>query len=245
MAPEIFYKERLGQLNTEHKKLSQKKSVFGILRLGSIAAVIAAFYFLWSLGWIYVTTVSVILLFIFIQLIYKDLANKAAIEHLSHLIKINQDELTALLGSYYHFADGSQWIPKEHHYANDMDLLGHASLFQYLNRTTSEMGAGHLAEWLLAPATTTIILARQEAVKELSKNIHWRQELQAYGKEKSITYRTLLRLEEWLKQPYQFLPFKAWQWMRYVLPAIMLGISAAAWLDWISMNIFYGAFFLR
>ena len=244
MIPESYYTERLAVLTAEHKKLSNKKSVFGILRFGSIAALIAAFYLLWSFGWIYVVIAAIVLLFIFVQLIYKDLANKAAIEHLAHLIQINKDELTAITSGYYHFGDGASLQPKEHYYANDMDLLGHASLFQFLNRTTSQMGASAMADWLLAPATTEIITERQTAVKELCDKPEWRQKLQAFGKEKTITHRTQSRLQSWLAQPDSFSGFKAWQWLRYVLPAIMLMVSAAAWLDLVSMNIFYGTLFI-
>lgn len=244
MLPVEFYTTHLSRLQQEHKALLKKKSIFGILRFGSIAALIAVFYFLWSLGWLYVTAAAIILLIVFVQLIYRDLANKAAIEHHAWLIKINEDELLAMKGSYYHFADGAVLQPKEHYYANDMDVLGHASLYQFINRTGSEMGATRLASWLLHPASTDQILQRQFAIKELTEKILWRQELQAYGKEKVITLRTLSRLQNWMAQPASFSQFRPWKWLRYLLPAIMLGVSAAAWLDIIGMNIFYSFLFL-
>ncbi len=239
-----FYAENLTRLQAEQKKLLRKKSALGVLRFGSIAALVAVFYFLWSIGWIYVTAGAVLLLFVFVQLLYKDLSNKAAIEHLSNLILVNEDEIKALSGNYYHFKDGNELQPKEHSYANDMDILGHASLFQLLNRTTSEMGAKQLADWLLHPSNTDTIVNRQKAVKELSEKIHWRQKLQAYGKESSIRLQTLFRLQRWMQEPTAFIQFKAWKWLRYLLPGIMLGISAAAWFDLVGMNVFYGTLFL-
>ena len=53
MEPEIFYKTRVNELERELKKLQQKKSGFGWLRFGSIAAIVAAFYVFWSLGAVY------------------------------------------------------------------------------------------------------------------------------------------------------------------------------------------------
>ena len=244
MAPEIFYSSRVETLSAERKKLLLKKSVFGILRLGSIAVLIAVFYFLWATGPVYVAGAAVLLIIIFIQLIYKDLANRAAITNLTHLIKINEDEIKAVEGSYYHFADGVSLAPKEHYYANDMDIFGHASLYQFVNRSTSEIGAAQLAAWLLQPALPNDILSRQMAVKELKEKTIWRQQLQAYGKEKSITKNTLLRLQNWFAQADSFSPFKHWQWLRYALPAVILGISAATYFDLLSMGIFYGSLLL-
>ncbi|MEO6537609.1 MAG: hypothetical protein ABIT07_12655 [Ferruginibacter sp.] len=244
MAPEIYYSERVKTLSAERKKLLQKKSIFGILRLGSIAALIAVFYFLWFVGPIYVGVAAVLLIMLFIQLIYKDLGNRAAIENLTHLIKINEDELKAVNGAYFHFADGAELTPKDHFYANDMDIFGHASLYQFINRTTSEPGAAQLAQWLSEPAEPKEIFARQAAIKELKEKSAWRQQLQAFGKAKRITHNTLLRLQNWFANPDTFSQFKHWQWLRYILPAIIVGISIATYFDVLSMTFFYGALLL-
>ena len=244
MSPEMFYTYRLKTLSAERKKLLQKKSIFGILRLGSIAALIALFYFLWASGPVYVAGAALLLLIIFIQLIYKDLANREAISNLTHLIKINEDEIKAVDGSYFHFKDGAMLAPKDHYYANDMDIFGHASLYQFVNRSTSEMGAAQLAQWLLQPSSSNDILARQQAIKELKEKTPWRQQLQAYGKENSIQTNTKNRLEEWLHQPTLFLQFKHWQWLQILLPSIILFITAGAIFNFIPMNVFYGSLLL-
>src|SRR5665213_2479605 len=137
MDPKEFYHNRLTELNTELKKLKQRKSSFAWLRLGSIAAIVFAFYLLWSLGVVYVVTAIALLLFIFTRLIYADLKNQAKIEHTSKLINISENELKCLAGDYYDFETGAEHIPKEHPYSNDLDIFGRASIFQYINRTTS------------------------------------------------------------------------------------------------------------
>ena len=100
MAPGIFYKERIDDLQKDLKKLQQRKSGFGWLRFGSIAAIIVAFYVLWSLSVWYVIIVSILLLVVFIRLLFADLKNKAAIERTIHLTNINNDELKFLDGNY-------------------------------------------------------------------------------------------------------------------------------------------------
>ena len=147
-----------------------------------MVAIFFSFYFLWNINKVAIIVIVILLLIIFIKLIHKDLANRAAIKHVQHLIKINKDELLALDGKYYHFDDGIKYKPHEHYYANDMDIFGRASLFQFFNRTTSEFGAEKLATWLLNPTEKETILLRQEAVKELASKNEWHQNLQAIGR---------------------------------------------------------------
>jgi hypothetical protein len=234
-----FYENRIETITAEQKVLLQRKSVFGILRLGSMLAMIAAFYFIWSLNKFYAVATGVILIIIFIQLIYKDLANKEAIKHLQHLININEDELKALEGKQHQFEDGAQFTPHDHFYANDMDVFGRSSLFQFLNRTTSELGAEKLADWLLKPSIKETILQRQAAVKELVTKNEWRQNLQAIGKESSIKKNTIEKIKHWLQEPNLFSQFKPWQWLRWLLPTIICSITALYSFDIITEQLWY------
>ncbi len=240
MDPKAIYNNRLSELQAQQKKLQQKKSVFGVLRFGTIAIIIAVFYFLWSLGMVYTIVAAVLLLILFVRLVYADLANRSAIKHLGHLIAINIDELKAVDGSYFQFADGAIHLPKEHFYAADMDIFGHASLFQLINRTTSDMGARQLADWLLQPAEETEIINRQSAVKELKDKMHWRQDIQGFGRETSISQSTFKKLTDWLNEPTLFLQFVHWKWLRIFLPLVITGIVIAAIAGWIPMGIMYG-----
>ncbi len=239
MDPKEFYHKRLAELNTQLKQLKQRKSSFAWLRLGSIAAIVFAFYLLWSLGVIYVILATLILLFIFTRLIYADLKNQAKIEHASKLININENELKCLAGNYYEFETGAEHIPKEHPYSNDLDIFGRASIFQYINRTTSEPGSQRLADYLKSPAPVAAILKRQIATKELSTKVAWMQDLQAEGRKNKITFSTKKRLEDWMKEPPVLSNFKPWKWLRYLLPAIILSIVALYIFDEVGNNIFY------
>ncbi len=239
MVASEYYKNRIETHTAQQKKLQKRKSIFGILRLGSIIAIIFSFYFLWSLGKWYAITAAVVAAFVFTRLIYKDLANRAAIKQLSYLIQINTDEILALDGKYYQFENGAKFIQHDHYYANDMDLFGHASLYQYLNRTTSEIGAEKLAQWLLSPAKVEDIFARQDATKELITKNNWRQKLQAIGKESSIKKDTLHQIINWLAAPTKFIQFKHWQWLRWVLPAIIISITTLYIIDIVSEGLWY------
>ncbi|MEO8853072.1 MAG: hypothetical protein ABI359_04790, partial [Ginsengibacter sp.] len=239
MNPKEFYQNRLEELKTQLKNLKQRKSSFAWLRLGSIAAIFFAFYLLWSFGVVYVVIATVILLFIFTRLIYADLKNQSKIEHTNKLINICENELKCLDGDYYGFETGAEHIPKEHPYSNDLDIFGRASIFQYINRTTSEPGSRRLADYLKSPASKEDILKRQIATKELSTKVEWMQDLQAEGKKNKITFSTNKRLEDWMKEPPVLSNFKPWKWLRYLLPAIILIIVALYIFDEVGNSIFY------
>jgi DNA mismatch repair ATPase MutS len=244
MEPTQFYQKRLEELKADLKKLQHRKSSFAWLRLGAIIAIIAGFYLLWSIGIIYVIIASAILIFIFTRLIYADLKNHSKIEHCNQLIEVNENELKSLAGDYYDFDAGNEHIPKEHPYANDLDIFGRASLFQYINRTTSEPGSKKLADFLKSPAPISTILERQIAVKELSGKILWIQHLQAVGKKNKITFSTKNSLENWMKEPPVFSEFKPWKWLRYVLPLIILTIITLYIFKEVGDTIFYATLFI-
>ncbi len=237
---------KAGWMNLKRRlqQVKQKKSAFAWLRLGSVMALVAAFYFFWSLGTIYVIVASILLLLIFIQLIKADLKNQAKIEHTQRLININTNEIKFLAGEYLEFDNGFEHIPKEHEYANDLDIFGRASLFQYLNRTTSEPGSQSLAEYLKFPATIPVIKERQNAVKELSGKIVWIQNLRSYGLKNKITFSTKDRLGNWIKEPPVFSGFKPWKWLRYLLPAIILTVVTLYIFDEVGDTIFYSSLFI-
>ena len=226
MLPQNFYENKITDLQKQLQQLLQKKSLFGWLRFAVVVVLFGAVYILLPSGLLYVAAAAIILMIFFTRLLLIDLRNKANIEKTRYLININKDELKALSHDYYHFEDGLAHSPKEHLYSNDLDIFGRASLFQYINRTASEMGSALLADWLLHPADTAILQQRQTAIKELAIETEWRQQLQALGKQKKIQTATQQRLQNWLNEPKGFSSAKYWAWLRFVLPGILLTILA-------------------
>jgi len=236
MFPEIYYKERLEKLRDSLKDLNQKKSALGWTRFIMIVAIVLSVYFLWPHGLGYVIAIGAILFIGFVKIVFVDIDNKAAIDHTNHLVKINEDELEALHHNYYHFAEGKQYTDNEHLYANDLDIFGRASLFQYINRTNSEMGEQTLADWLLHPAEINVVQKRQNAVKELIPQTGWRQELQAIGKETKIALSTRERLQSWLSQSNIFINSDWWKWLRFLLPVVIITVVTLYFFDEVSLR---------
>ena len=244
MEAEAFYKQKLASLQWELEQLLKKRKGLGILRLGSILALIAAFWLFWNMGWLYVLAASLILVAVFIKLLYDDVENKEKIALTKNLVHIQQTELKALQGDYFSFDTGEKHIPKEHPYCNDMDIFGHASLFRFLNRTTSQQGSAALAHSLLQAAPLPEILEKQKAIKELASLPHFRHFLQAYGMQQPLTQNTQTRLVSWIEEPASFIQFKPWRWIKMVLPAIACSITLAAIFKLVNMNVLYITYFL-
>ena len=198
MEPREFYNNKIAALQDEIKLLTQTRTMFAWLRLAVIIGIVACCYFLLPFGLLFCLIPAILLLVLFSRLVFADLRNKSSIEHTTYLLDVNEDEVKALTHNYYHFAEGTEYTPKEHFYANDLDIFGHASLYQYVNRTSQK--------WVVAPwltgyqnlPTSEIILERQEAIKELIKQPEWRQAVtglwygKAYKKGNSITFTKLV-----------------------------------------------------
>lgn len=220
----IYYAERIKILEQQYQQLIQKKNRLGWLRFATVLAVGLGIYFFLPVAVAYAATATFVLLVLFGRLIFMDLKNKAAIKHTQLLIQINKDEQKALTHQYYHFEEGAGFLPADHPYANDLDIFGRASVFQYCNRTTSDMGEKALAAWLLQPADVNTILQRQAAIKELTATKDWSQQLQAYGAEQKITTATQERLQSWLQSQPHFINNLFWKILQYAVPVIIITV---------------------
>ena len=244
MPPELYYNNRLEDLQKLLSRLLLKNKSLGWLRLGTLIGFMGGLYIIWSMVWWITIIASFLLLIIFVKLVFADIKNKNAIIHTSQLITINKDELKVLEHDYYHFPNGAVFTPKDHYYASDLDIFGNASLFQYINRTSSDIGAATLSGWLLTPADTNTLYQRQAAIKELNSKRDWQQELQAYGNEKPVQFVIQHRLEQWVNDKEIFFIYKSWNWLRYLLPIPILSIAILTLFNLLSLNTFYAALFL-
>ena len=242
--PKHCYENNLRTFTTQLQVLRDKKRMFGVARFGSIVLLICVFYFFSILGWIYVLILSITLLFLFRWLVLKDLANKAAIRQKENLLAVNREEIEAISGKYFQFNNGKEYTPAEHHYANDLDITGHASLYQFCNRTVSWMGSKRLADWLLLPASGTEVLSRQTAVLELGQKRQTGQLFQASGRDNPIQEKTHRRLVDWLAEEPAFVKSQRWKMLRIVVSVIMTSVTVATVFDYIPLNIFYAFLFV-
>ncbi len=78
---------------------------------------------------------------------------------------------------------GDDLVPEDHAYARDLDLFGRGSLFERICLARTRGGEETLARWLLAPAPPDEVVARQEAVRELTDRLDLREELCLLGED--------------------------------------------------------------
>jgi hypothetical protein len=131
--------------------------------------------------------------------------------------------------------EGSRFADSHHPCASDLNLFGHASLFQLLSTARTHGGEERLAGWLKSASQPSVtisgILARHEAIVELRPMLDLRETLAVLGDD----YRTGVdpaQLVSWAKQPAR--PFPGWK--RVVALALSL-IIAAVLIWWFATNL--------
>jgi MutS domain V len=238
MSEEIYQQNHIS-IALQLRLLAKRKSILGWLRFICMLLIIGFTWLAIANSQVLLLPLIAILIASFIYLLNKDLKNSAAIENCNRLQQINITEMEALAHRFTHLPDGLKYKPHTHAYANDLDIFGNASLFQYINRAISEQGNEMVANWLLSPPLTSTIIERQAAVKELAQEIDWRQQLQAHGMASPITVATQNKIHSWLQQDAAFLHKNYWHALRFLLPAISFTILGLHLSGYIDSNRFY------
>jgi len=214
-----IYNEHLVFLDKQLANLVKKKNMLAWLRFFSLVAVGIALWQLWTISWMVALIASILLIALFLRFVITDINNRESIENTKRLIDINKEELNILRHHYTDRADGQSFQPEHHDYANDLDLFGKASLYQYINRTHSEQGNKLFAGWLLHAAETELILNRQEAAKELKEHIFSLQQLRSYCMSSPLTIASEKNVLEWVQRQNQFRANTLWKIVRFIFPA--------------------------
>lgn len=104
-------------------------------------------------------------------------------EYTAALLKINEESLQRVRGEWQAFKDdGKEFGDDSHPYAQDLDIFGQGSLFQYINTAVTSLGRARLSELLTShPQGIDVIAARQDAVADLAPKLDWRQKFMAEG----------------------------------------------------------------
>ncbi len=170
------------QYNTQEKQLSKKIIQSGWNRLVIFILMIAIPIYLYNFSVIFASILFVGFATSFGILIKQFNKLKRAKAEVILLEELNKAELTALEGKYNQFKNGENYINPQHDYSYDLDLFGEGSFFQYLNRTATLEGSNQLATKLSSPLLeSNTILKEQEAIKELSSKLNFRQHFYAKG----------------------------------------------------------------
>lgn len=195
--PVSTYQERVQLFQSKSAVLKKKLSSLSALRLFSFLAFLFTGYYALSAGlnWLLGFSIGFFVLFLFLIRYYDKMQRRFQLNN--GLAAINQAELSLLNGQPSPYESGESFIDPHHPYSYDLDLFGPSSLFQFLNRTTTQFGKEKLKNELLGcePAT---IRHRQEAIGELTQKLDFRQDLQASGTIHLSEEKKLQSLQRWL-----------------------------------------------
>ncbi|MDW7674162.1 MAG: hypothetical protein SCK28_06450 [Bacillota bacterium] len=166
-------KEKIAVVN----RISQLRFVTFVIGTAAVVYLQLTDLFLLSFG------VALGFIILFIILVFK---HQKAIDEKSFyraMVQINENALMRIKGEWKNFSDaGEDFKDESHSYANDLDIFGKGSLFQWINTTTTYLGRETLRKVLREPCESIEeIEKRQEAIEELAGKLNWRQEFMAEG----------------------------------------------------------------
>ncbi len=234
-----FYTNNIAALNKALKQLKTKSSQIAWIRFAIFIATVLGIYKFWGNSTVVIIVLGLVGLISFLWMLSLSSNNKKKQNNTSFLIELNEQEIEVLNNNYFHRYDGAIFKQPTHSYENDLDIFGKASLYQYLNRCTSEQGKLLLAQNLLAAQSTEFIVQQQEAVKELSTTMDWVQQFSAYGLENKITKGTEQKINNWLKEDTSAFNWKGWSWFIQIYSAITITSLVLYFVNIIPSSIFY------
>ena len=163
--------------------LTESHKLLGNVKLGALIVILICAVLVFRNLNILLMALGVILIQLYILLSVIQIKTEKRIEENKIKLKINQDYLDRLDGTWHDFSDkGEEFVCKSHKYTDDLDIFGENSVFQYLNTTKTWHGRQRFAKDLsCANFDTEEIKGRQKAVWELSPTKNFTVDFQFYG----------------------------------------------------------------
>ncbi len=204
-----IYSNRIEKFSDLLSNTNKQHSIISWLRLIIFCATI--------ISWFYVITIHIITgialgisgIIGFVIFLKKHKKLEDLKTYLETILTVNNNEYLCCKGTFDQFDGGNEFIDHSHPYSFDIDLFGNGSLFQYLNRTITDKGKKLLSYWLAnTPLDNNTIQLHQEAIKELSNEIDFRQEFITAGKifksnaEEQSIVNDWLMLKPFFKHPF-------------------------------------------
>ncbi len=180
--PHNYYNNQLVKFKHALQEVKKRSRIISLIRILVFLITVIGIYvsvaygfktiaFLFTLGFI---------LFVYLVRVHADLEKKR--KRYETLININETELRLLVGNTTDMDTGKEFLYSSHPYNEDLDIFGSRSLFQLINRSATTVGRSLLAYRLNNLITDkNTLIARQNAISELSEKPDWRQNFQAIG----------------------------------------------------------------
>ncbi|WP_281233334.1 MutS-related protein [Flavobacterium gelatinilyticum] len=220
------YKSKVEHYSKVYTAINKRYNSISILRLLSIfLCLLMVYYYIKTnetlyAGFAFLSFVG----FLFLMRVHSALSFKK--ELTKAILKINEDEISYLKREKLSFENGIEFNDFHHPYAYDLDIFGEHSLFQNLNRTATFIGKKTLAFKLLNQFSNETILKNQEAIKELSAKIDWRQDFQSLAIVSTDTKQAYDSILFWKSSQNNSLS-KVLAALSIIMPAVFFGFLTA------------------
>lgn len=178
-----FYSEKVETLSAEIRQLKKHNRVyiaselmtFGLAVVSAVVYCVRDFSSEWLMS-------AFAMLAVYVVVRRADVKNGRRIDKRVRLCGVYARELKYMSGDYSCFSGGSRYIDPHHAFTFDMDVFGHDSLYNRIDRTVTTGGGDALADWLgsLLPDKAAVE-RRRAAVDELADMEKWRSEFMATG----------------------------------------------------------------
>ena len=224
--PRQFYLERSKNIETELVSLNKAINIISVLRLVSFLFFFASLVLLTFISFKIVAWIGIVITISTFFFLVKYHLRLSVLKMLKvKLLEINKNELLYLDHNFSGFYDGKEFENLMHPYSSDLNLFGHGSLFQYINRTVTSFGKDKLVQSLInTDIQRESILKNQQACKELVEKTEWRQEFQAKGYAANSNRKEIENVLNWLNEPNIFLGKKKLQLILKFLPFLSISL---------------------
>ena len=238
------YKQIIQTSEVELQKTRKRIYYISLLRLVLFVGAIVGAVIFWSDGWAFLFTFAILPFILFVWLVKRHNLWFYRKDFLKKKILINEQELRAMEYDFSEFDGGDDFINPAHLYTFDLDVFGEHSLFQYINRTSTPVGRQHLANWFNAHLEDKeAIEQRQQAVRELSSELDYRQQIRLLGLLYKGKPADIDEIKSWASSPSYYRKRALLRILPTAVTVINVLCIAAAFLGLLPSSVAVGVFF--
>ena len=246
MIQQKLYEKNISSAEEIVSGVTKKITIVSFLRLLVFLLGLSFFFFFtlpFAEGWgIWFLLLLVVVTFLYLVKLHNKLFVRR--EWLRTFIKTNKDELKAVAYDFSAFQDGKEFLDDSHSFSFDLDVFGANSIFQSINRTTTQFGRNALANIMINPPSDgKIIKERQTAIKELEGKVEYRQKMRTSGLLCSKEEIEQAQIRKMIDEPICFYRNGLFKILLALIPALHTVLFILSLLHIISWSI-WGYFFM-
>jgi hypothetical protein len=185
-SPHAEYNRRLGLIAESNAQCRKRDHAFAVVKLslGLLTVVVAIWLMKYHATKIFYLLIPIVL-FVLLAILHERVLRRR--REYARLRAYYERGIARVENRWVGTGEsGERFLDAAHPYARDLDIFGAGSLFQLLCTARTQSGEETLAAWLQTAASIPEIAARQEAVRELTPKIDFRERLVLAGEEARV-----------------------------------------------------------